>query len=97
MPDTVNVVLNGETIKGTEWVQRAMLSVGTKKGDSGTTVKWLQRVLLKLGYAVGSADGSFGPKTEECLKAFQSAAGLTSNGIVDKETIRALCREISKM
>ena len=49
-------------------------------------------MLSKLGYAVGNADGSFGPKTEECLKAFQAASGLTPSGIADKETIDALCK-----
>lgn len=91
------IISTGETLTSDEWVQQATIITGTKKGDKGATVKWLQRVLAKLGYAIGSADGSFGPKTEECLKKFQTGAGLTSSGIVDKETIKALCREISKM
>ena len=87
------IILNGETLSTEEWMQRATISAGPKRGDSGTTVKWAQSVLLKLGYEVGSADGSFGPKTEECLKSFQTNTGVSPSGIVDKETINALCRE----
>ena len=87
-----NIILDGEILKLEEWLQRATISAGAKKGDSGSTVKWVQRMLSKLGYAVGNADGSFGPKTEECLKAFQAASGLTPSGIADKETIDALCK-----
>lgn len=52
------------------------------KGDKGAEVKAMQSDLIKLGYSCGKhgADGSFGGDTEEALKAFQKANGLTIDG-----------------
>jgi peptidoglycan hydrolase-like protein with peptidoglycan-binding domain len=36
------------------------------------------------------ADGSFGPKTLDAVRAFQRAAGMSSDGIVGDETLAAL-------
>jgi hypothetical protein len=52
-----------------------------KKGSTGSSVIWLQQRLIDLGYKncfidgklkVLSADGDFGPITEECLESFQA-------------------------
>lgn len=42
-----------------------------KRGMKGEDVKWLQQKLLDKGYLVGNIDGSYGPKTEQCVKSFQ--------------------------
>ena len=51
-----------------------------KRGDNNDNVKKLQ---AKLGV---EAIGNFGPKTEEAVKAWQSANGLTPDGIVGDGT-----------
>jgi len=52
-----------------------------KNGSSGDLVAALQR---KLGLA---ADGKFGPGTESALKAWQTANGLTADGIAGDATL----------
>ena len=42
-----------------------------ERGDSGDEVKALQERLRELGFMTGAADGKFGPKTEEAVKAFK--------------------------
>ncbi len=51
-----------------------------KKGDNNENVKKLQ---VRLGV---EAIGTFGPKTEEAVKKFQAASGLTADGIVGDGT-----------
>ena len=57
-----------------------------KLGSKGTDVKKLQEGLKSLGYAVGTPDGSFGPKTETAVEAFQEKSGLYGDGIVGPVT-----------
>lgn len=52
-------------------------------GSKGDDVKKLQQ---KLGVDVGNAVGTFGPKTEAAVKAWQKANGLTDDGIVGDAT-----------
>lgn len=61
-----------------------------KRGSQGETVKKIQANLIKWGYLSGSADGVFGPKTEQAVKRFQRKNGLTADGIVGKRTLAAL-------
>ena len=55
-------------------------------GCSGEEVKAMQQALIDLGYLEGKADGKFGDKTEEAVKAFQRKNGLTSDGLAGKKT-----------
>lgn len=55
-----------------------------KKGLSGEPVKILQ---TKLGLP---ADGQFGPKTEEALKAYQKEHGLAVDGIAGPDSFAAM-------
>jgi peptidoglycan hydrolase-like protein with peptidoglycan-binding domain len=62
-----------------------------RKNSTGTAVTGLQKGLLKFGGAgsatdPGAADGKFGPKTEGAVKAYQSAQGLGTDGIVGDRT-----------
>ena len=57
-----------------------------KVGCSGADVKRLQETLNSLGFKCGTADGIFGQKTKTAVMAFQSAYGLTSDGIVGMKT-----------
>ena len=57
-----------------------------KMGSRGVDVTYLQQFIAAKGYGVGAIDGIFGIKTLEAVKAFQSANGLTVDGIVGTKT-----------
>ncbi|QSQ25319.1 peptidoglycan-binding protein [Pyxidicoccus parkwayensis] len=57
-----------------------------KPGAKGEPVRALQNRLNALGFNAGAADGSFGPKTEAAVKAFQKSRGLTADGVVGPKT-----------
>ena len=61
-----------------------------RKDDSGTDVAQLQEALIQLGYLSGKADGNYGSKTVEAVKAFQKANGLTSDGTAGEKTQKIL-------
>jgi len=61
-----------------------------KKGMKGEDVRTMQVYLNALGYNCGTADGIFGNKTVEAVKAFQSAEGLTVDGIAGQQTLDIL-------
>jgi putative peptidoglycan binding protein len=66
-----------------------------KPGDTGAQVKILQRALASLGYSPGKPDGDYGPSTQAAVEAFQSAKGLTADGILGPETLAKLQSELS--
>ena len=59
-------------------------------GSTGSTVKQIQTMLADLGYYSGTKSGNFGYKTEDAVKAFQSANGLKADGVVGKKTLDKL-------
>lgn len=63
-----------------------------KRGSTGSDVVYVQTRLIELGYDLSpyGADGKFGSKTEEAVKAFQRANGLKADGIVGQQTYAAL-------
>ncbi|MFT3706910.1 MAG: peptidoglycan-binding protein [Archangium sp.] len=61
-----------------------------KAGSSGPEVSTLQDMLRSKGFDPGPTDGSFGPKTQAALKAFQKSTGVGVDGIVGPETKAAL-------
>lgn len=65
-----------------------------RKGSKGEQVKTLQRLLMALGYDLGKygADGDFGAKTDEAVRAFQKAKGLGVDGIVGTNTWNKLLK-----
>ena len=63
------------------------------RGMQGAGVKPLQRLLFAMGYPIGAnnpIDGSFGPKTEAAVRAFQQEKGLPATGLTDRATWEAL-------
>jgi hypothetical protein len=72
----------------------AVPTAEVKPGDKGAQVKLLQRTLVRLGYLKGTADGVYGPGTEDATKRFQTANGLTADGVVGPATRRALARAL---
>ena len=61
-----------------------------EKGSKGSRVIIIQEWLNKLGYDCGTADGSFGGKTEAAVKKFQEANNLDITGVVGEKTYNAL-------
>jgi hypothetical protein len=61
-----------------------------KYGRKGDDVAELQARLNCFGYNCGTADGQFGSATKIAVKNFQSAKGLTSDGIVGAGTYAKL-------
>lgn len=67
------------------------LGTGTlRQGTRGEPVRALQTALNDLGFDSGQADGIFGRKTDRAVREFQRANGLTVDGIVGRDTRRAL-------
>ena len=67
------------------------LDAGTlKNGSRGEEVRKLQQALITLGYLKGTADGVFGNKTENAVRAFQKAKKLKVDGLAGKKTLKAI-------
>jgi peptidoglycan hydrolase-like protein with peptidoglycan-binding domain len=60
-----------------------------KQGSMGPDVSAWQTFLRSQGYTNVDVDGQFGPQTADATKGFQRARGLTADGIVGPETLRA--------
>ncbi len=75
-----------------------------RKGSKGPAVKEMQKMLISLGYldptwtskrsgkSFPSDDGNFGNGTLRAVKAFQEAEGLKVDGLVGKNTIKAMMK-----
>lgn len=60
-------------------------------GSTGEDVRRLQRILVMLKFLdYTGIDGSFGPVTENAVKAFQQSKGLSADGIAGPLTWQAL-------
>ena len=60
-----------------------------RTGSTGPEVRYLQRLLTDAGYPTAT-DGTFGERTEASVKAFQTANGLTADGIANAATQQKL-------
>jgi Putative peptidoglycan binding domain len=58
-------------------------------GSTGDLVVWAQEHLAGAGYAT-AIDGAYGPSTQAAVQSFQTAQGLTADGIVGPATWAAL-------
>lgn len=65
----------------------------SKRGDRGNDVQKLQQALKIVGHYSGGCDGIFGEQTEKAVMRFQSAKGLTQDGVAGKVTITLLFGE----
>ena len=61
---------------------------------TGPRVRSVQQELARLGYDV-DVDGAFGPQTDAAVRAFQTASGLESDGVVGPMTLAALSRAVA--
>lgn len=86
-----------ETPKPTETAQKTAASGSEvvamktlRKNNKGTQVKVLQWLLNENGFDCGNVDGIFGSKTLAAVKAYQKAHGLTTDGIVGRNTWKSI-------
>ncbi|MBR6965845.1 MAG: peptidoglycan-binding protein [Clostridia bacterium] len=59
-------------------------------GMKGEAVRTLQQALIEQGHLNGAADGVFGSKTEDAVKAYQKKKGLKADGLAGNQTLAAL-------
>ena len=95
--DTLCQVVNGSTVGymlktdiSTSKVEETDKNYTLKYGDTGEAVKKIQSRLKDLGYFTGTIGGNFLSLTQSAVAAFQSAAKLTANGVVDYKTLEAM-------
>jgi murein DD-endopeptidase MepM/ murein hydrolase activator NlpD len=60
------------------------------RGVRGWDVAALQFLLASRGYGPDGFDGGFGPNTQDAVRRYQSAAGLTVDGVAGPATLGAL-------
>ena len=88
--------LNSNRFKGNVELEKAYDNEETiDDGDHGLHVTILQQALLDAGLSLPAygVDGHFGAETEDAVKAFQTARGLTGSdvdGVVDQTTMELL-------
>ena len=68
-----------------------------RSGSSGQDVKTLQTMLNKVCNSNLTVDGKFGAKTEQAVRSFQRANGLSADGIAGPQTWSALERQYNAM
>jgi len=67
-----------------------------RKTSSSGYVTRLQNALNVLGYFPVQPTGYFGSETENAVKAYQTAKGLTADGIAGRATLKALNKDIEE-
>jgi peptidoglycan hydrolase-like protein with peptidoglycan-binding domain len=70
-------------------------SLALKKGSRGEAVRELQKLLTDAGHEA-KADGVFGKGTEQAVRDFQKDKGLEVDGIVGRDTAKALNETAAK-
>lgn len=71
-----------------EYVENVQQEVVEYK--DATTIKIVQQTLNEAGYNCGTPDGLAGSKTVEAITAYQTAKGITVNGLVTDELLQSL-------
>lgn len=64
--------------------------INVRQGAQGNITKCIQGALICKGYSTNGFDGIFGSGTNSAVRSFQSACGLSVDGIVGKNTFAAL-------
>lgn len=97
IPDSLNPEQQKVIIQGLIYAagSSAVVSASLKEGSKGDNVKNLQMFLGAKNHFTSDITGFFGSKTKTAVKAFQSANGLKSDGIVGPNTKSAISEEVA--
>jgi len=87
-PSTLDALYSSNARKANTAV--GIIGVSLKNGDNNDAVRLLQSKLKSYGFYKGAVDGDFGDGTEDAVKAFQRANGLTADGKAGASTLRKL-------
>ncbi|MBR5230752.1 MAG: peptidoglycan-binding protein [Clostridia bacterium] len=87
-PTTLNKLYSSSARKANTAV--GVIGVSLKLGDANDAVRLLQSKLKAYGFYRGTVDGSFGTGTQDAVKAFQRANGLTADGKAGATTLNRL-------
>lgn len=95
------MILLSSLLGGTTYQTCAMAETGIVETNATETLttsetKTVQKKLKNWGYYKGSVDGIYGSKTKQAVRLFQKKNKLTVDGIVGKNTARALGMTIGK-
>ncbi len=85
---SVDGLVDGETFDALD--ESTSPTIVVRRGDRGLVVIEVQSLLTDAGFSPGPVDGIFGSVTESAVRAFQSADGLSVDGIVGLQTFGAL-------
>jgi peptidoglycan hydrolase-like protein with peptidoglycan-binding domain len=85
--------VSSKTTRSTKGGSQHLGDRALKSGASGHDVRVLQSYLTKAGFAT-PIDGSFGSGTLRSVKSFQTANGLSTDGVVNDEVVFALRRVV---
>ena len=75
-------------------VSKLNIEVTLRRGSRSGYVTRLQKALTALGYFTDKCDGSYGNNTEEAVKLYQKAKGLTDDGVAGRATLRAINKDV---
>ena len=93
-PSTLEKMYSSSARKASSAV--GVIGVTLKKGDEGDAVRTLQHRLKELGYLSGTVDGSYGTATEQAVKEFQRANGISADGKAGSSTLNKLFEDKAK-
>lgn len=78
-------------VSGATYTDEGLVGTNTSLyGDQGPFVASIQQALADRGYYQGEIDGVYGPLTYEAVAAYQTANGLTVDGIAGGQTLDSL-------
>ncbi len=83
-------LLGGATYQTCAKAETGIVETNVTETLTTSETKTVQKKLKNWGYYKGSVDGIYGSKTKQAVRLFQKKNGLTVDGIVGKNTARAL-------
>ena len=89
--------LEDTSIRGYGVQEEGLVGYTLSKGSAGGDVTYFQKTLKTLGWYDSDPGGKFGKATEDALKAYQKAKGLTESGTADADTQRFMASELASV
>lgn len=86
----LTTLLTGNTYQTTALADTQIVEANAVETLTTSETKTVQKKLKNWGYYTGSVDGIYGSKTKQAVRLFQKKNGLTVDGIVGKQTAKAL-------